>query len=66
VFIYASDSTGSGQILVRELFRASFSEDVILRISETAMILGLPFLIFAWFMLIRFATALSEENTGAL
>lgn len=67
IFIYAFGFYGIwGQILVRELFRESFSEDTILRISETAMILGLPFLIFAWFMLIRFATALSGRRYRSL
>ncbi len=63
VFIYAFGFYGIwGQVLVRELFRGSLSEDIIGRISETAMILGLPFLVFAWFMLIRFASALSGRR----
>lgn len=63
VFIYAFGFYGVwGQILVRELFRESLGDDSVVRISETAMILGLPFLIFAWFMLIRFATALSGRR----
>lgn len=67
VFIYAFGFYGIwGQILVTELFRESLSEDTIVRISETAMILGLPFLIFAWFMLIRFATALSGRKHRGL
>lgn len=65
VFIYAFGFYGIwGQVIIRVLALSSMSQDTISRISNTAILLGLPFLVFAWLMLIRFSCLLSGRKTG--
>jgi DNA-binding CsgD family transcriptional regulator len=48
-----------GQVLLRFLLSANISEEVLTRVSEIALLIGLPFLIFAWLMLLQFSSLLA-------
>ncbi len=65
VFIYAFGFYGIwGQVVIKALALSSMSPEVVSRISNIAILLGLPFLVFAWLMLIRFSCTLSGRKTG--
>jgi DNA-binding CsgD family transcriptional regulator len=60
VFIYTFGFYGIwGQVVIKSFLTTLISQGLLSRLSDMAIILGLPFLIFAWFMLIRFSGSLS-------
>lgn len=63
VFIFTFGFYGIwGQVLIKAYLSAYISADVMARITEISMLLGLPFLVFAWLMLIRMACGLAGRN----
>lgn len=67
VFIYTFGFYGIwGQALIKIFAVSTLAPAVIATISNIAILLGLPFLIFAWLMLIRFASILSGRKSGNL
>jgi DNA-binding CsgD family transcriptional regulator len=62
VFIYTFGFYGIwGQVVIKSFLTAVISPDLLSRLSDLAMLLGLPFLVFAWFMLIRFSGSLTGK-----
>jgi DNA-binding CsgD family transcriptional regulator len=65
VFIYAFGFYGIwGQELIKAFLPAYIPPDLLLRISNTAILLGFPFLLFAWLMLIRFSFGISGRKNS--
>jgi len=65
VFIYAFGFYGIwGQALINTFLASYLSTDLLTRISDISMLLGLPFLVFAWLMLIRFSSGLSGRKSN--
>lgn len=63
VFIFAFGFYGIwGQQVIKVFLAAYLSPDLIIKFSEIALLLGLPFLVFAWLMLIQFAFGLSGRK----
>lgn len=63
VFIYTFGFYGIwGQVLIKTFLTPVISPEILSRLSDIGMLLGLPFLIFAWLMLIRFAGNLSGRK----
>lgn len=55
VFIFAFGFYGMwGQVLIRSLLSPLMKPEFIQRFSDISLLLGLPFLVFAWLMLVRF------------
>ncbi len=50
-----------GQVAIKSFLTTIVSPEVLNRLSDFAVLLGLPFLVFAWLMLIRFAGSLSGK-----
>jgi len=50
-----------GQVAIKSFLITVVSSDILTRLSDFAMLLGLPFLVFAWLMLIRFSGSLSGK-----
>jgi len=62
VFIYTFGFYGIwGQVAVKSFLFSVVSPELLTRLSDLAMLLGLPFLVFAWLMLIRFSGSLSGK-----
>lgn len=60
VFIYAFGFYGIwGQVVIKAFLSQYLSEDLITRTTDIAVLLGLPFLVFGWLMLIRLACLIS-------
>lgn len=53
-----------GQVLIRTLLSQQVSEAALGKISDVSVLLGLPFLVFAWLMLLRFTMSLTGRKTG--
>ena len=53
-----------GQVVINAFFSSYISADLLVRFSDIAMLLGLPFLVFAWFMLIRFSFGISGRQSN--
>jgi len=51
-----------GQVAIKSLLSEFVSSDVLSRLSDIAILLGIPFLVFAWLMLIRFSGSLSGRK----
>ena len=65
VFIYAFGFYGIwGQVVIKAFLSPYISEELITRVSDISMLLGLPFLIFAWLMLIQFSFVLSGRKSN--
>lgn len=63
VFIFTFGFYGIwGQVLIKAYLSEYISADVMARITEISMLLGLPFLVFAWLMLIRMACGLAGRE----
>jgi DNA-binding CsgD family transcriptional regulator len=63
VFIYAFGFYGIwGQVVIKTFLSPLLSPEILLRLSDIAMLMGLPFLVFAWLMLIRFTGGLSGKK----
>jgi DNA-binding CsgD family transcriptional regulator len=56
VFIYTFGFYGIwGQVAIKSFLSFVVSPELLTRLSDLAMLLGLPFLVFAWLMLVRFS-----------
>lgn len=53
-----------GQVLMNTFLAPYISPELFTRFSNIELLMGLPFLVFAWLMLIQFATAVSGRKTG--
>lgn len=62
VFIYTFGFYGIwGQVAIRSFLFSFLSPELLTRLSDLALLLGLPFLVIAWSMLIRFSGSLSGK-----
>jgi DNA-binding CsgD family transcriptional regulator len=62
VFIYTFGFYGIwGQVAIKSFLSSVVSPELLTRLSDLAILLGLPFLVFAWLMLIRFSGSLSGK-----
>ena len=60
VFIFTFGFYGIwGQEVIKVFLSAYISAELLLKFSDIAMLLGLPFLVFAWLMLIQFSLGIS-------
>lgn len=63
VFIYTFGFYGIwGQVLIRAFLPAYVSADIIGRFYDIALLLGLPFIIFAWLMLLQFSSVIYSKR----
>jgi DNA-binding CsgD family transcriptional regulator len=63
VFIYTFGFYGIwGQVVVNFFLSPYLSEELLSKITDVAMLLGLPFLVFAWLMLIQFSLDISGRK----
>jgi DNA-binding CsgD family transcriptional regulator len=63
VFIYTFGFYGIwGQVLLRSFLPAYISADIVVRFYDIALLLGLPFVIFAWMMLLQFSSLISGSR----
>jgi DNA-binding CsgD family transcriptional regulator len=63
VFIYTFGFYGIwGRVLIRAFMSPYISSELTARFSDIALFLGLPFLVFAWVMLIQFSTSISGRK----
>lgn len=53
-----------GQVAINSFLPEYVSEELLKRISNLALLMGLPFLVFAWLMLLQFAQGISGRKTG--
>jgi len=57
VFIYTFGFYGIwGQVLIRSFLPAYLSADILARFYDIALLLGLPFVVFAWLMILQFSS----------
>lgn len=65
VFIYTFGFYGIwGQVVIKALLSNYISADLLSRFSDLAMLMGLPFLVFGWMMLIRFSFEISGRRNN--
>lgn len=65
VFIFAFGFYGIwGQVITKAFLGSLVNSELLTKISDVAALLGLPFLVFAWMMLIRFSLELSGRKSG--
>lgn len=65
VFISAFGYYGIwGQVVVKAFLAQYISAELLIRFTGIAMLLGLPFLVFAWLMLIQFTAGISGRKTS--
>jgi DNA-binding CsgD family transcriptional regulator len=50
-----------GQVLIKAFLSSYISAELFTRLSNIALLMGLPFLIFAWLMLIQFSSGISGK-----
>jgi len=63
VFIYTFGFYGIwGQAVIKALLSEYISIEMLARFSEIAVLLGLPFVIFGWLMLVRFSFSISGRK----
>jgi DNA-binding CsgD family transcriptional regulator len=63
VFIYTFGFYGIwGQVLIRSYLKLYISDELIVRFTDVAILLGLPFLVFAWLMLMRLTFIISGRT----
>jgi DNA-binding CsgD family transcriptional regulator len=63
VFIYTFGFYGIwGQVAVKSFLAPLLSPELLSRLMDIAILLGLPFIVFAWLMLIRFSADLSGRK----
>jgi DNA-binding CsgD family transcriptional regulator len=64
VFIFTFGFYGIwGQVVIKMFLSSLITPDILTRINNIAILLGLPFLVFAWLMLIRFSGSLSGRKS---
>jgi DNA-binding CsgD family transcriptional regulator len=54
-----------GQVVINAFLASYISADLLARFSEISMLLGLPFLVFAWLMLLRLSLGLSGRRNNS-
>jgi DNA-binding CsgD family transcriptional regulator len=65
VFIFTFGFYGIwGQIVIKVFLSSYISAELLARFSDIAMLLGLPFLVFAWMMLIQFSLGISGRKNS--
>ena len=65
VFIFTFGFYGIwGQEIIKVFLSAYISADLLTKFSDLALLLGLPFLVFAWLMLIQFSSGLSGRKNN--
>ena len=65
VFIFTFGFYGIwGQVVINAFLSAYISSELLARFSEVAMLLGLPFLVFGWLMLIKFSCGVSGRKSN--
>jgi DNA-binding CsgD family transcriptional regulator len=65
VFIFTFGFYGIwGQVVIKAFLSTYISTDLLARFSDIAMLLGLPFLVFAWLMLIQFSFGISGRKNS--
>ena len=65
VFIFTFGFYGIwGQVVIKALLTTYISAELLIRFSDIAMLLGLPFLVFAWLMLIQFSLGISGRKNS--
>ncbi len=63
VFIFTFGFYGIwGQAIIKAFLSTYISPELLARFSDIAMLLGLPFLVFAWLMLIQFSCGISGRK----
>ena len=63
VFLYTFGFYGIwGQVLIRAFLTPYISAEAFARFSDIALLLGLPFVLFAWMMLLQFSSVLSGSR----
>lgn len=66
VFIFTFGFYGIwGQVIIKVFLSQFISAGQLSRFSDISILLGLPFLVFAWLMLIRFASGLSGRKNSS-
>jgi DNA-binding CsgD family transcriptional regulator len=65
VFIFTFGFYGIwGQVVIKAFLSTYISAELLTRFSDIAMLLGLPFLVFAWLMLIQFSFGISGKKNS--
>jgi DNA-binding CsgD family transcriptional regulator len=65
VFIFTFGFYGIwGQVVIKAFLSTYISAELLTRFSDIAMLLGLPFLVFAWLMLIQFSYGISGKRNN--
>ncbi len=65
VFIFTFGFYGIwGQVLIRTYLSPYISHEIMMIFSDIALLLGLPFLVFAWLMLIQFSFEISGRKSN--
>ncbi|MCX6254459.1 MAG: LuxR C-terminal-related transcriptional regulator, partial [Bacteroidia bacterium] len=65
VFIYTFGFYGIwGQVVIKAYLSTYISAELLSRFSDIAMLLGLPFLVFAWLMLMQFSSGISGRKNN--
>jgi DNA-binding CsgD family transcriptional regulator len=63
VFIFTFGFYGIwGQVVIRAFLTPYIAEELLTRFTDISMLLGLPFLVFAWMMLIQFSFGISGRK----
>lgn len=65
VFIYTFGFYGIwGQVVIKAFLYSYISADLLVRFSDISILLGLPFLVFAWLMLLSFSFGISGRRSS--
>jgi len=65
VFIFTFGFYGIwGQVVIKAFLSTYISPELLSRFSDIAMLLGLPFLVFAWLMLLQFSLGISGKKNS--
>lgn len=67
VFIYTFGFYGIwGQVIIKTFLTEFVDAEHLSRLSDISMLLGLPFLVFAWLMLLQFSSGLSGRRNSKI
>jgi hypothetical protein len=55
-----------GQFFIAYLLQPYLSPEIFMRVSDIAILLGSPFIVFAWLMLIKFAYEFKRQEISNL
>ena len=66
IFIFTFGFYGIwGQVVINAFLATYISSELLARFSEISMLLGLPFLVFAWLMLVKLSLGISGRKNNA-